>query len=301
VENIPRNSWEQAFGSVPAGFAYRVKETVQKMESGGIRVKRRFLPIIAFIVLMLAGTALALNSLGLLTTLTDNLRAFLQPEAMTMVQRSIAQSGGKLPSASFTVEEAIYDGRQIYVLIRVHANDPAKTLLIDSDAEPSWGMEWWKHYNSEEGQTFSSKAYGSDRDIIKAEIYSSLESDTHAEIAAKEIAYDGEDILYTLTLPTDGSKETAPEFFISAYNVYREDLPRSQRLETGTLKFHISLTDSYLPNLFIISTIFFPSAFPLIFSMTFPIRAFRGSALFSEIIFLTSLSTSSSLSILYFE
>jgi hypothetical protein len=233
VENIPRNSWEQAFGSVPAGFAYRVKETVQKMESGGIRVKRRFLPIIAFMVLMLAGTALALNSLGLLTTLTNNLRSFLQPEAKTMVQRSIVQSGGVLSSATFTVEEAIYDCRQIYALIRVHAKDPAKTLLMDSDAEPSWGMDWWKHFNAEEGQTFSSKAYGSGRNIIKAEIYPSLESDSHAEIAAKEIAYDGEDILYTLTLLTDGSTETAPEFSISAYNVYRDDLPHDQRLETG--------------------------------------------------------------------
>ncbi len=244
MENRPKSIWEQAFGEVPAGFACRVKETVQKMENGGIRVKRRFLPVLAFVVVMLAVSALALNGFGLLQTLTNNLRAFLQPEAYTLVQQTVSQNGGMLPSTTFTVEEAIYDGRQIYALIRVHANDPTKILLMDSNAEPSWGMDWWKHFNMEEGQTFSNKAYESNRDILHASISSSLNSMTDMEINTTEITYDGEDILYTLSLSADGSREAAPELFISSYNVYREDLPHDQRLETGTLKFKVTLTDA---------------------------------------------------------
>lgn len=244
MENKPKNTWEQAFGNVPAGFAGRVKETVLKMEGGAIGVKRRYLPILACLILMLAVSALALNGFGLLKTLTGNLRAFLQQEAHTMVQQGITQSGGKLSSATFTVEEAIYDGRQIYVLVRVHAGDPAKTLLMDNNAEPSWGTDWWKRFDTEEGQTFSSKAYESNRDILQVNISSSLESRPDMEINATEITYDGEDILYTLSLSADGSEEVTPEFFISTYNVYREDLPHDRRLNTGSLKFNITLTDA---------------------------------------------------------
>ncbi len=243
MEKISNSTWEQAYGEVPAGFACRVKETVQKMENGGIRIKRRFLPILAFVVLMLAVSALALNGFGLLQTLTGRLRTFLQPDAYTLVQHTVTQSGGMLSSATFTVEEVIYDGRQVYALIRVHANDPAKILLMDSNAEPSWGMDWWKHFNTEEGQTFSNKAFESNRDILQVNISSSLESLPYMEINATEITYDGEDILYTLSLSADGSRDAAPELFISAYNVYREDLPHDQRLETGTLKFNVTLTD----------------------------------------------------------
>lgn len=242
MDNIRKETWEQAYHDVPDSFARRVKETVQKMERGGIRVNRRFLPIIAFMVLMMAGAALALNSLGLLQTLTSNLRAFLQPEAYSLVQHGIPQSGGMLPSAAFTLEEAIYDGRQIYALIRVHANDPAGTLLMDSVAEPSWEMEWWKHADMEEGQTFSGKAYASGRDILQANISPSPNSKPNMEINSTEIAYDGEDILYTLSLSADGSNEAEPAFLISTYNVYREDLPHDSRLNTGSLAFQITRT-----------------------------------------------------------
>ena len=243
MENEHKDTWEQAFGGVPAGFAGRVRETVQKMERGTIAVKRRFLPILAFLALMLAVSALALDKLGLLQTLAGGLRAFLQPKAYTLVQKDIAQSGGKLSSATFTVEEAIYDGRQIYVQIRVRAGAPAKALLMDSIAEPSWGMDWWRRFDMEAGPSFSSKASASNRDILQANISPSLDSSPYTEVNSTEITYDGEDILYTLSLSADGSKEAAVEFSVSTYNVYREDLPRGQRLDTGSLAFQITRTD----------------------------------------------------------
>ena len=244
MDQINRAGWLNAFGDVPPGFAHRVRTTVAKMENGRARVKLKLIPILVFLLLLLAATALALNSLGVLQTLAGSLRAFLQPEAATLVQQNIRQSGGTLPGAAFIVEEAVYDGRQVYALIRVRATDPARYLLMDSVAEPAIRMNWWKNDDTGEGQTFSGNAHATKRELLQANVDIDTSGGPAAEVRSREIAYDGEDLLYTLTLSADGAAEAALHLSISAYNVYRDDLPRGERLQHGILAFSVPLTDA---------------------------------------------------------
>ena len=244
MDQISHAAWLNAFGDVHPGFENRVHMTVAKMESSKVRVKLKLIPILVFLLLLLAATAFALQSFGLLQTLSNNLRAFLQPEALTLVQQSIRQSGGMLPGADFTVEEAIYDGRQIYALIRVHAQNPARYLLMDSTAEPAWGMDWWKDFDMEAGQTYSHHAHATKRDILQADVDIDIGADLSSEIRSKEIRYDGEDILYTLTLSADKTDEAAPMLSISSYNVYRDDLAHEERLQRSNLTFTVPVSNA---------------------------------------------------------
>ncbi len=239
MENISRDAWHNAFGNVPPGFENRVQTTVAKMESSKAHVKRKLIPILALVLVLLAATALALERLGLLQTLSNNLRTYLQPEAFTMVQKNIQQNGGALPDTDFTVEEALYDGRQVYALIRVHAKEPDRYLLMDSTAEPAWGIEWWKDFNTEAGQTYSYQASATKRDILQADADMDISANPFSEIRSKEISYDGEDILYTLTLSANKADAAAVALSISTYNVYRDDLSHEERLQRGKIAFTV--------------------------------------------------------------
>ena len=244
MENMSRNTWQKVFGNVHSGFENRVQSTVMKMKKGRAHVKQKLIPILVVVLLLLAATALALEQLGLLQTLSNNLRTYLQPEAFTMVQKSIQQNGGTLPGAEFTVEEALYDGRQVYALIRVHTKEPDRYLLMDSTAEPAWGMDWWKDNILEAGQTYSYQASTTKRDILQADVDMDVSARPFSEIRGKEISYDDEDILYTLTLSADKEDAAAVALSISTYNVYRDDLPHEERLQRGTLAFAVPVSNA---------------------------------------------------------
>jgi len=106
------NALKQAFGEAPQGFETRVIQTVRHMESRALP-RFRTAAILAMVLIFLVGTALALSSLGLLDTLTDTLKQNLLPQAQELVQQQAPQ-----PTSPFTVEEAINDGEQIYLLVR---------------------------------------------------------------------------------------------------------------------------------------------------------------------------------------
>ena len=244
MDQIKPSTWHNAFGDVPDRFSAHVQAVVQKMEREKPCIRYKLIPIFVLFSLLLAATALALNNPALLQTLAGNLRSFLQPEAATLVTQNVHQTGGTLPNASFTVEEAIYDGRQIYVVIRVHAKDPGMHLLMDSTARPADGMDWWKDFDMEAGQTYSYHAHVTKRDILQAEIDIDANASSRTQIWDKGISYDGEDILYTLTLSADGTAEAAPAFSISTYNVYRGDLSHEERLQRGSLTFTVPVSNA---------------------------------------------------------
>lgn len=245
MKQIENHPWEQLFGDTPATFEHRVESTVDRLRRQERRaVKPRLVPVLALAIVLLAGVALALGSLGVLDTLTQNLRSYLQPGAQELVQSGIVQTGGALKAATFTIEEAINDGRQIYVTVRVKAADPQKTLLIDEQAEASWGMEWWKAGDMQVGQTYSANAHETGRDLVRGSLWLDTSAETLYELDTAQVHYDGEDILYTLTLTArqDGLEAVALQAF--TYNVYGDDLPDAQRRQHGPLQFTVPLTDA---------------------------------------------------------
>lgn len=220
-----RNVWPEVFGDAPEAFRARVQETVSRMQSAHAPVrthkKARWALAAALALALLAGTALALGRFGLLDTLSENLRRFLRPQAATLVRREIPQSGGQLANATFTVEEAACDGHQVYAVVRVHAEP--NVLLMDSTAEPSWGSDWWIDHDFYAGETFSKRAYDAGRTLVSADV------GVRTVLTDLQIAYDGEDILYTISLPAPEAGETALD--IHTFELYGEGRSR------GTLTF----------------------------------------------------------------
>ena len=114
--------WDSLFGDVPESFSRRVHDTVDRLErqESAPRPAFRLRPVavLALALCLLAGTAAALSGLGVLDTLGRELRAYLQPEAKELVQTSVFQAASQPRHASFTVEEAVHDGRQMYLSVR---------------------------------------------------------------------------------------------------------------------------------------------------------------------------------------
>lgn len=216
--------WQAAFGAAPEAFTRRVEATVRRMQSPQpLRRKARLALALTCALVLAAGTALALNRIGLLDTLADELRRFLLPQAAGLLRTDIAQSGGALQAAAFTVEEAACDGRQVYAVIRVHG--AAHTLLIDAAASPSWGTDWWKDGDMLAGATFSKRAHETGRSLVQARV------DGPVGLTDCQIAYDGEDILYTVSLPAPQTGEVRLE--VETVDLYAQ----ADRVQRGALVF----------------------------------------------------------------
>lgn len=210
---MTQNEWQAVFGKVPHGFEARVRHTVARMQAEdpapsaklgrGMRRPRLAL-LIALLLLLLAGTAWALSSLGVLDTLSENLRQYLLPEAERLVQVQPEQKAQQPDLAKFTVEEAINDGRQLYIILRASATDPGKTLLMDFNADPSWGVDWWKNNDTSEGEAFSTAAHESGRALVTAKWTAFEVEGVPLEENGHTVRYDGEDIVYGLSFQHKG-------------------------------------------------------------------------------------------------
>lgn len=243
---MTNSDWNNAFGDAPRSFENRVKKTVEQMQANGNHqpIKRTAKPCFALIAaaftVLLIGTAVALSSLGVLDTLNENLRAFLQPAATELVQTSVRQTAEQPRHAAYTAEQAINDGHQIYTTVRVHADDGV--LLMDIDAEGSMSVDHWKGYEYQyEGQTFSNRAYTTNRMLVQAELGAVDASGERLSTSTPEVTYDGEDILYTIAYPADVE---GAYLHLSTYEVYSDEKPHSERLSFGTLKLDVPVTDT---------------------------------------------------------
>ncbi len=237
---LTKNNWKQSFNAVPDYFCCRVRSTVARLEAAPRRHARlRPAIILAAMLLLLAGTALALSSLGVLDTLTGNLRRFLLPGAARLVQTDISQTAEQPRHAAFTVEQAVNDGHQIYATIRVHGGGGA--LLMDYNAQAAWGMDWWKNNREDEGQTFSNRAYETGRLLVQAGCDPVDGFGQSIDAPAPDVHYDGEDILYTVTFPAAGEQA---RLRLSTYEVYSGEKPHQERLSLGTLDFTVPVTEA---------------------------------------------------------
>ena len=234
---MTNNDLQRAFGAPPSNFENRVKATVRRMESAQQPVFRpRTVLILAAMLLLLAGTGVALKQLGVLNTLTENLQRFLQPKAQELVQAQPEQSGTQPEGTRFTVEEAINDGEQLYLLVRVAATQPQKTLLMDYDAVPATGRDWWMNHDERAGERFSTLAAESGRSLVQVDCPWLKAGNTLLEQTRCTIRYDGEDVLYAFTF-----KGTKTDFkgtlSLSAVELYAENNPQAQ----GELTLNIPL------------------------------------------------------------
>lgn len=247
--------WNTAFGDVPHGFEARVRQTVERMQAQPTstvmknsqaaramqKPKLRLTFALTALLLLLLGTALALSSLGVLDTLNENLRMFLLPSATELVQTEVSQQATQTRYATFTAEQAVSDGHQIYVTVRVHADDGV--LLMDEDAEPSWCVEHWRGYQDEyqDGAvTFSGKAHETGRLLVQASCEPVNAQGERLNVGIPEIAYDGEDILYTVTYPADVEGTTLT---LHTYDVYSEGVS-DEPLSIGTLTPNVRVTEA---------------------------------------------------------
>lgn len=232
--------WKQAYGKAPDAFAARVEAVVRRLEREALPAPRslRWVPVLAAVLALMLGTAIALVHTGVLSGLHPDLQAHLQPGAESLVQAAVFQKGGALQRARFTVEEALWDGRQAYVAVRVSSTDKSRYLLMDDNAMPSSGSEWWIANDYEQGVTFSKKAADSGRALIQVRV-----NWPGGDLVTRGTRYDGEDILYTLAFPLAEAGELT--LGVSTADVYAmENKPREEWFEDGSLSLTLTKTDA---------------------------------------------------------
>ncbi len=234
-------NWDSLFGEVPESFSRRVHDTVDRLErqESAPRPAFRLRPVavLALALCLLAGTAAALSGLGVLDTLGRELRAYLQPEAKELVQTSVFQAASQPRHASFTVEEAVHDGRQMYLSVRVHPESDA--LLMDFNAEASWSRSWPEHpAQSDDGsETFAQAAAVQGKELVRADCEPVDENGTLLDRAV-EVHYDGDDLLYNLSFASESGKASLRLFTDEVYN---DDWNESRSF--GTLELQVNVTE----------------------------------------------------------
>jgi len=235
---MKRNDWETAFGDIPGSFCATVGAAVTRMQRDPRpNPHRKPALILAAAIVIAASTALALSQFGVLDTLQDTLRAFLQPGASQLVQTDIAQTARQPRHAAFTVEEAINDGHRIYAVIRVHGD--GDVLLMDENAEASWTTDWWQ--GGEDADSYSKLAYDTNRTLVQASVYPVDSQGMALTTEAAQIHYDGEDIIYTVSFPAQSGQASLQLF---TYEVYADGKTHSQRQGFGQLDITVPVTDA---------------------------------------------------------
>lgn len=111
---------------------------------------------------------------------------------------------------------------------------------MDQDAVPSNGRDWWIAYDWNAGETYSSLASSTGRELMQASARVAS-----GDISASNVAYDGEDILYTMSMPVaEGGPQAQVALDINTFTYYRDDLTHAERLSSGTLTFTVPATDA---------------------------------------------------------
>jgi len=234
-------NWDSLFGEVPESFSRRVHDTVDRLErqESAPRPAFRLRPVavLALALCLLAGTAAALSGLGVLDTLGRELRAYLQPEAKELVQTAVSQTASQPRHAAFTVEEAVHDGRQMYLSVRVHPESDA--LLMDFNAEASWSRSWPEHpdQTGDGSETFAQAAVAQGKELVRADCEPVDENGTLLDRAV-EVHYDGDDLLYNLSFASESGKASLRLFTDEVYN---DDWNESRSF--GTLELQVNVTE----------------------------------------------------------
>lgn len=226
------------YGPAPERFVLRVSHTVQTLSCEEAqhrahpRLPRRRLALAVCLMLLVSATAYATARFGLLDRLHPYIQAHLQDDAGTLVQTDIPQQGGQLDLATYTAEEALWDGHQAYVTVRISPADAEKILLMDGQSFPSDSYAWQETGDRVQGETFSKRAADSGRTLISATLW------TQNAVSYRNVRYDGEDILYTLAFACDAPESVTLN--LCTIDVYGEG---ENTRQWGELTFSLTPTD----------------------------------------------------------
>lgn len=134
---------KNAFGQADEGFVNNVYHTLAGMQINKDRkpMKKMYFRLaaaIAIVCMLSAGTVFAFtNAWGILDFLSGRRTDVkVLPEASDIVQKDVSQKGSQTEFASFTVREAVFDGKNVYIVVDVKPSSPGY-LLLGPDASPS--------------------------------------------------------------------------------------------------------------------------------------------------------------------
>ncbi|MDD4081402.1 MAG: hypothetical protein PHP02_08350 [Eubacteriales bacterium] len=205
-DNHMKQLWREACGETPPGFINRLHRSLGQASTPQPQRRLRLILSASLALVLLLNGVYALERLGVLDTLNAALRTHLLPEATDLLKSDIPQSARQPALAHFSVEEAVYDGRQAYFTLRVQPSDPAKTLLMDVQADPSWAYDWQDSGKPYEGESFAQKAQTSGQQLVQAEVWDAQVNAQAQQIRTHHTLYQNGDILYTLALPAQGEE-----------------------------------------------------------------------------------------------
>lgn len=230
-----KDAWQMGWGKAPKEFTRRMHAGLSRAQAEDRPVNRlRPMLAMALSALLVMGTALALERMGVLDTLTQALRDGLQPEAKKLVVSGIAQQAHQPALANFTVEEAIYDGRQVYLTLLVEPADGNKTLLMDREAEPSWAYDWVQSRVMYQGESFADLASKAEKSLVQADVAEALVNGKAEDIRMHQINYRDGNLLYTLSFSAQGEQADV-QLNLIAYDAYSQGL--TEKVDRGTLAF----------------------------------------------------------------
>jgi len=134
---------KNAFGQADDSFVNNVYHTLAGIQTNENRkpVKKigsRLVAVIAIVFMLSCGTVLAFtNTWGILDFLRERWNGVkVLPEAAEMVQKDVSQKGSQTEFASFVVREAVFDGKNIFIIVDAKPSSP-EYLLLGPDAYPS--------------------------------------------------------------------------------------------------------------------------------------------------------------------
>ncbi|HHV99343.1 MAG TPA: hypothetical protein GXX36_07190 [Clostridiaceae bacterium] len=134
---------KNAFGQADDSFVNNVYNTLAGMQTNESRkpVKKigfRLLAAIVIAFMLSCGTVLAFtNTWGILDFLRERWNGVkVLPEAAEMVQKDVSQKGSQTEFAAFVVREAVFDGKNIFIVVDAKPSSP-EYLLLGPDAYPS--------------------------------------------------------------------------------------------------------------------------------------------------------------------
>lgn len=125
--------WDRVFPEESESFSSRIERTLASLEEGKEMKKIvRPLLVIAALVVILAGTALAVAHSGSLMDFFSEMSG-LAPEKDARESVSENLGTAQLRDAVLTVRSAVYDGRCVRMLAAVEAVDPEHVILVEEN------------------------------------------------------------------------------------------------------------------------------------------------------------------------
>lgn len=134
----------KAIGPADARFEASIHQTLGEMqrkedEKPMKRISVSF-AIVLTIILLAAMAMAAATQWGVFDFIANQQgEGKVLEEAAALLQSDLPQEGGQAEGATFTLREAVYDGKELYMVVAVTPKD-AQTMLLGVDATPSDSM-----------------------------------------------------------------------------------------------------------------------------------------------------------------